>query len=171
VSGTRSEGHRVRVLTRVLNALDWVAAPVLLVACSASSQIPGAISQIVVPPTITVVDAVTHQAICDATVLVTSFSATYGSGSAAERLSTQDAAPYLSAATGGLPIILRPVPASTPSGICSYDAGSVFGLFAVQVSHSGYRTEDASNLYPQEGDRSNPPTAEVVTIELSPVGP
>lgn len=134
-------------------------------ACGAPCTTP-----LVIRPTIMVVDAKTQVPICDAEILITSDDGN-GSGTGA---AIQDAAP--TAVDAGLD-------GSKPLGFiagndasheaCKYSTGLLTGVFTLQVSYPGYKTETVSNVYSQTSCVSSgatPPQSEVVTVYLHPTG-
>jgi hypothetical protein len=109
------------------------------------------------PPTITVVNASTGQAICDATVLAT--------------------CTYFDA---GFPLITMPSTADASSSDCEYGVTELWadgGLLSVepleysctlQVSKTGFQTTVVPNVAPQGGGRCTRSPSELVEIKLQP---
>jgi hypothetical protein len=129
-------------------------------------------------PTLTVTDAVTGQPICDAHVLLTAARAATGviSGPAVQTLATTDAAAYV---LPGYPLDSgNYFPPETPDGstMCVYSTSIMDGyplFFSVQVSHTGYRTEEVSNMHATGSTGTcpgTPATPQVVDVKLIPVG-
>ncbi len=125
---------------------------------------------LIIRPTIMVVDAKTQQPICDAEILITSED-TSGSGTGAAIVDA--ASTVVDAGVEGSKPLGFIAGSDASHEACKYSTGLLTGVFTLQVSYPGYRTETVLNVYSQTSCVSastSQPESEAVTVYLHPTG-
>ena len=125
---------------------------------------------LIIRPTIMVVDAKTQVPICDAEILITSED---GNGSGTGSAIEDAASTVVEAGLDGSRPLGFIAGSDASHEACKYSTGLLSGMFTLQVSYPGYKTETVTNVYSQTSCVSSnepAPQSELVTVYLHPTG-